>query len=208
MSHFLSILLERRASTSMFHKCWILYVTKTQNLDKWLNLHPKFQKIVDELMKEGMIIQVRGSYELNVLNYKDSDYAYMMGEKEVMTFVSLVFAYKKLWDDRRGVSSSGKTYKLLDNERTKPALAAFVKKYKDIDYETIIKATEEYLNELDRNEHGNLLFAVKSTTFITGNDNKDYLIEYCKMLENRQTMQKNLKSGKTHHQHGTTWSDL
>lgn len=208
MSHFLSILLEHRASTKMFYKCWILYVARVEKLDKWLNLHSKFQKIVDELLTEGMLVQVRGKYELNLANYNNSEYATMLGEKEVMSFVTLVYEYKRLWKNRKGISSNNQSYRLLDDERTKPALATFVKKYKEVDYETIIKATEEYLNGLDKDEHGNLLFAVKSTTFITGNKNRDYLIEYCKMMDNRHKMQTNLKATNKYQQHGSTWQDV
>lgn len=209
LSNFLSILLAKKAGTEMFHKCWILYVISVNKITEWLSTNPKFVKIIDKLKLEGIIVDVKDKLIINITNYKKSTYAEFLGEKESMTFNNLFYNFKQKWKGKKGLGKNDRIYLLLSNEKTKVALATFTETNKNISYETILKATEEYLNELERDEDGRYLYAAKSNTFITGNDNNDYLIEYCHSIDNRKKLQKDLKKEYKHVSHGKrNWKDI
>lgn len=208
MSNFLSILLEKKVSTEVFYKCWILFAIQTDYIDKWLKQYPKFNGILEKLKLEGIVVEVNRKPQINIRSYNSSQYPELLGERTTMSLTTLNYQYQSLWKNQKGIGSNGKSYFLLDKDRTKVALSTFLEQNKDISYETIIKATEEYLSELDRDEKGHYLFAVKSSTFITGNARRDYLIEYCNHIDSMSKMQKNIKKDYKYQARGSTWSDI
>lgn len=209
LKQFLSILIDKKLTTEVFYKTLLVFMIKEGMINQWLKYHPNFEQVLLKLREDEIVTIVNDRIALNKINYERSRYPVFLGLEEVMSFSTLLYKFKQKWKGKKGIGANDRIYLLLDNNKTSHALTEFLKLNKDIDYETILEATEEYLNEKEQDEAGNYIFGVKSNTFITGNENNQYLIEYCKNLQRRKDLQTNLKGKENFGSHGrTNWQDV
>lgn len=189
---YINQLILNKCKKEILFKTVVIQAVLINQLESFIEINPEFIKIVTELEQENIIYK-NGYYKINSKNYNLSKYRTMLEDVyKSKDFESFVMEFNLLWKDKKGITDNGYVYSLLDAAQNRIELARFLDK-NDVDYTTIISATREFFNVLNKNPSGYYLFSPRSNVFITGNAKNAYLIEYCNNIKQNIKAQNTIK---------------
>jgi len=157
---------------------------------------PELMKIVNRLVDANIILKRGSNYELNYTMYDGSKYCKILDAcSSTLSINTVTKRFLSNWRGKMGITKEMKKYPLLDKKAAEKYLYDFIRDNEDIEVDVILKANEEFLENIDKDSMGYLKYAPKCSTFITGNAKNGYLIEYCHNIMERRAHQKTIFRG-------------
>lgn len=150
---------------------------------------------VEKIMSEKKMIKIVG--DKPVLLYSNPTVKSFMDKiekKDLSSFDKLLREFRKEYSKYKGISSDGRKYDLLSRtEEDKRALILFKEKNPNISNEDILEALKMYV-AYNTNSAKCIPYAPKSSSFILGTDNKEYLINYCYKVNSKRIKESEIRS--------------